>query len=159
MTINDWGVIIALLLSGAALVLELRRWIEGKPNLSLSVMAEAKTFPDDDGRKKLVMTVTNRGSLPTTITQMVAFYSRSPIHKLFSRYFSTGIVNNPSQIQPIPFEIDINRMWHGVLYYNEELLKVRKKGQLYVGVFASHMKQPTLIRVREPKPLPEKTFD
>ncbi len=117
MSLSDWGVIIALTFSGAALALELRRWIESKANLNLRVMADAVTFPEDDGQKKLALTVVNQGSVPTTITHMVAFYSHSRVHHFFGRFYSTGVVNNPSQTQRIPYEIGVNQSWHGMMVY------------------------------------------
>lgn len=166
MTINDWGVIIALVISSAALALELRRWAESKPKLKLSVMASMRTFPDDDGQKKLSLTVVNRGSMSTTITHMIGFTSPSKFHrhfgfqrgwwhKMFPKYTATGLVGQHPLSSPVPHEIGTNQSWRGVMVYDDETLEARKKGQLYVGVYASHTEKEYLIRVREPAEIRE----
>jgi hypothetical protein len=143
MTASDWIAVIALIISSGALALEIRRWFESQPRLHLSVMGDAITFPDDDGKPKLVLSVINRGGVPTMLTHMVAFTYRSHWARLRGKTDITGLVNSDR----IPAELGVNKTWLGTMYYDENTTAARLKGLLYVGVIASHKSGEVLIRV------------
>ena len=65
----------ALFVSACVFALELRRWFGEGVRLSLSIMVGARIIGglERDDRKYLSVTVTNRGSVPTTITHIVLF--------------------------------------------------------------------------------------
>ena len=140
---SDWIALVALIIASGAFALELRRWFESGPSLSLSVMSDAVSFPADDGRPKLALNVINRGNVPTTLTHMVAFVYKSRWHKLRRKAEMEGLVTSTA----IPAEVGVNKMWLGLMIYNETTTKAREAGQLYVGVIASHASGPFLVRV------------
>jgi hypothetical protein len=143
MAMSDWFSGIALAISAAALGLEFRRWFETGPKLKLSVMADAVSFPNDDGKPKLALTVINRGSEPTMLTHMIAFVYPSRWRRFRRRPEQAGVVNNPT----IPAELKANAYWIGTMIYNDDLKASREKGHLYVGVISSHSDRNYLVRV------------
>ncbi len=155
MTTSDWIAALALLVSGAALGLEVRRWFETKPRLRLSVMGDAIQFPADDREPKLALNVINRGSSPTTLTHMVTFVYPSRWKRWRNKPTFAAVVNSPT----IPFELGANKSWTGLMVYSPETSKARADGTLYVGVIASHTDRYSLQRVPPEKSnVPKKTI-
>jgi hypothetical protein len=146
MMISDWISIVALGVSSGALALNIRGWLASGPHLHLSVIADAVEFPRGDGKPKLALFVTNRGDEPTTLTHMVAFIYRSRWAKARRRKAFAAIVNSPT----IPAEVGINKTWSGLMLYGDKVTEARTKGQLYVGVFASHTNREFVVRVPPP---------
>lgn len=150
MTMSDVTALVAIVISAGALTLELRRWFDSGPKLHLSLIADGMLMPGDDGVAKLFITVTNRGDTPTTITHMICF-AQWPWWQFWQRKpIMTGIVN--SSIQPIPYEVGVNRSWMGRLNYDDTLDAYRAKGQLYVGVIANHSGRQYLKLVPPKRP-------
>lgn len=143
---GQWASYLALLVSGGALALEVRRWIESGVRLRLSLMADAIEFPDDDGQKKAVLTVENYGSAPTTLTHFVVYTYQSVFHRLLRKPKLSGFVNTVS-LQKLPHKLDLAGIWMGRLNYDDRILEFRNKGQLYLGVMGTHRKNPILIKV------------
>src|SRR5688572_17511487 len=121
---SDWLSAFALVIAGGALALEVRRWFETGPRLRLSLMADAETYPPDDGKPKLILHVTNRGDTPTTLTHMVTYRYRSIFHRWLKKQSSAGIVLSPAVIAGMenpPVELGVNKVWHGAMAYKKEL--------------------------------------
>lgn len=135
--------LVALLLSGFALALEVRRWVESGVHLNMSILADAVGIPEDDGQPKLAVTVTNRGTTPTTITHFMAFAYRSVIHRVLKRSYFQGWIPSSN----LPSEVDVNGLWHGIMYYDADLSDARTKGHLYIGIASSHSNRTYLKRV------------
>ena len=147
MDFSNWVSLAALAIASGALALEVRRWRESGPRLHLSCMADAVTFPDDNGEPKLALTVINRGAAPTTLTHMVGYIYKSPWQRIRHHPSTAGVVaaNN------IPFQLGVNQTWIGMMTYNEKTSDARKKGHLYVGVISAHSSGHFLVRVPPPK--------
>ena len=141
------------------MALEVRRWIESGVRLHLSVIADANEFPKDDGKEKLVLSVINRGSTPTTIRLFVAYAYKSLIHRVLNKSYFEAFVGNPT-VQPLPFELGTNKSWMGILNYTDKLKMARGKGQLLVGVACTHSGKIFLKRVpTQTAQLPSKEID
>jgi hypothetical protein len=155
MEVSDWAALLAMLISAGALALEVRRWFEGGPRIYVTVMANAKTVPADDGRPKFLIIVTNKGDVSTTITHMVMYSYRSQIHRIFGKPYESGFIPNPSihaGLSGLPYELGINKQWAGGAYYDDELKESRRKGHLYVGVHATHSNGRFLAKVPATEP-------
>lgn len=149
--------ILSAIISAGSLFLEIRRWFEAGPKIHISLIADALQFPEPvDPQPMLVITVTNRGDTPTTITHMIAF-AQHPTWQIWRRKpMMTGVVN--TTMQPIPFEVGVNKYWMGRLNYDAELRSYRANHQLYVGVICSHSRRNFLKRVpRAKRDIPTET--
>ncbi len=147
----DWIAVLALVVGGGALGLEIRRWVESGPRLRLNVMADAVMAPEDDGKPKAALWVTNRGSAPTTITHMVVFTYPSRWGRFRRRPDMQGIIPDAKT----NVELGVNKQWMGLLYYDAKLTEARRQGKLYVGVIASHASGPYLTRIPAEKWTPK----
>jgi hypothetical protein len=146
MTTSEWLSVIAIMISSGGLSIQLRNWLMSKPQLHLSVMAEALSFPDDDRGTRAALTVINRGGEPTLLTHMIAFTYDNWWNRLRGKPTMTGIINSPH----IPARLDVNATWMGMMFYTDDLRKDMRDGKLYIGVIASHSNRQFLIRVRPP---------
>lgn len=150
MQTSDWIASFALVVSGGAFALELRRWFASGPKLILSVMADAMAIPNEGDDPFLVLTVTNRGDTPTTITHMIGLRYENWWQRWRNRPQNAGIVN--TSIMPIPHSLGVNQSWMGRMNYNEPTNEWRSKDQLYIGVNASHSDKYFVIKVPKKKP-------
>jgi hypothetical protein len=141
-------------------VLELRRWFEEGIRLSMSVMADAKLFGGvtRDENTYIAITVTNRGTAPTTITHMVLynypnrlslFLSKCPrfVRQWFKKHRPGTFVVNPTPM-PLPHVLEPGRNWNGMAVHTPELAQMIKGGRLFVGVIGSHSNKTLFRRVR-----------
>jgi hypothetical protein len=119
-------------------------------------MPDVEIYPQDDGVSKLALNVTNRGDTPTTITHMIVYKYRSWFHRWRTKPHFTAIVPNPvmpGMVGTLPYELGLNKYWLGVLNFGE-LSEAREKGELYVGVIASHSNRNFLVHVPPRKDIP-----
>jgi hypothetical protein len=155
--ITDWWTIsiaaYAAIVATGALALELRRWFESGPRLSIQVMPEMKTFnmPGTEGNTYLFTNVANRGNAPTTITHFALCDYGSWFRRLRSKSIWTAVVPHPSPPgipSNIPHTLQPGEIWCGMARHDSELKNRMAGGQLHVIVYASHADKPMYKRVR-----------
>jgi hypothetical protein len=138
----------AAVVATAALALEVRRWIESGPRLSLSLMAPGIVVGGDDDREFIFATVANRGSMATTITHYGFLEFASWWRRLRNRSSWSAIVKEPEYgAGPLPFILEPGRRWTGGATLQGELIGRANSGYLYVAIHHSHSARPTLKRV------------
>jgi hypothetical protein len=143
----------AAIVATAALALEIRRWVESGPRLSLSVMAPAVVAGDDDNREFIFVGVTNRGSMATTITHFGFLEFSSWWRRFRNRASWSAIVPHP-QYAPVefPYVLEPGTRWNGGAVLQDEVLEKANRGNLYVAIHHSHRSRPALRRVVLSKP-------
>jgi hypothetical protein len=146
----------AAIVATGALALEVKRWFESGPRLSIDVMAEAKTFniPGTEGDTFVAATVSNRGNAPTTITHFALYDYRSRLGSLRRTPHWAALVASGHHT-PIPAALPPGEVWHGVARHNDELKQRIKAGWLYVVICASHSDKPVMKRICPPTTPPE----
>jgi hypothetical protein len=153
----------ALFVSACVFALELRRWFDEGVKLSMSVMADAMLIGSgrEDRNTYLSVSVTNRGSAPTSITHMVLYNypSRSAqyIPNWLTRWMKgqrprTSIVTNTGAPGPLPYVLQPGHNWVGMATHTPELEQMIEAGRLYVGIIGSHSDRTLFRRVRRWKP-------
>jgi hypothetical protein len=144
----------AALVSTAVFVLEIRRWIESGPRLSISLMTNAQFLGQEDQPAFVLVNVFNRGSLPTTITNLSLHYYWYPFHRYLGLRERRMMVvldpRVPGNQQATPQLIKPGETWSGAVDRNAEFLEMARTGCLYVGVTASHADKPKLHRIVMP---------
>jgi hypothetical protein len=153
----DWPIgtaIYAAVVATGALALEIRRWVESGPRLSISVMPEAEMYnlPGMEGRPWLFATVTNRGNAPTTITHFGLRYYGTWLDRIRSKPTWRGVVLHPHPIGTatnIPKTVQPGEIWQGGALHDGFEGKIGE-GFLYVEIYASHANKPAIKRVRMP---------
>lgn len=151
MEASDMVAIAALIIASAAFGLEVRRWFEAGVRLRLSIMPDVLRFPKEDDKKRLCLTVINRGLAPTTISHFIAFGYKTPLHRLLKKGYLNALINQDADAEPLPKHLAANTSWLGVMVYTAQIEEIRAKGQLYVGIVAHHRNKMYLTKVPKPK--------
>lgn len=147
----------AAVVSTGALALEVRRWFESGPRLAMTVIPEAQQVggPVRDDRVFVSVRVTNRGTQPTTVTNLGFVEFRRPWLRYFDRRTSrAAIVPMPGavpQYQP-PYLLQPGTEWTGMASYDDALREWVATDRPYVAVWTSHRSKPLLARlVKQPQ--------
>ncbi len=161
MELIEWTAVIAIIMSAASLGLEVRRWFETGPRLSISLLADAETFPEADGKTYFLVTMSNRGDRATTIDAFALMSWESRFHKHLRRNASWNAVIAPDpRSSPLPDRLEVGGQWKGICRHGTDLEERRKTGALYAAVYASHRRRPYLIRFPSEAPEnPKKLFE
>jgi hypothetical protein len=161
---TDWWTIIiaayAAIVATGALALEIRRWFESGPRLSLHIMPKTEMInaPGTEGNTYLFATVTNRGSAPTTITHFELCDYGSWFGRLRSKPTWRSLVLHPHpspHVSNLPAITQPGQIWQGMALYEHDLEKRIEGRWLYVMIHASHTDKPTSKRVRRPAKPPK----
>jgi hypothetical protein len=163
---TDWWTngtaIYAAIVATFALALEMRRWFESGPRLTITVAPEMVLInvPGTEGNTYLFATVTNRGNTPTTISGFHLFDYENWLNRLRSKpkwavailhpHPQPHVVNVPKVVQP-------GEVWEGAALYEGDLKARIRRGWLYVIIYASHTDKPVRKRVRPRPKLPADT--
>lgn len=161
MTLTTSIALYAAIVSTVSLTLSARKWLITGPRLVLSVMPRGKAIggAGQDDNEYVVLTVTNRGDLATTLTTMAAFRYHSIFHRWRRRPFWAAIVANPAITggQNAPYLISPGDRWMGMAKYDDKLLELAKSGKLFIAIHASHSNRPFVKKVRWSETAAEKT--
>ena len=151
LTTTDATAIYAAIVATGALALEIRRWFESGPKLTLTLMPNAKLFGgiESDENEYLCARITNRGDRPTTITNFALHQYRSLIHRLLNRAFRAAIVPRPQVVGGValPHVLQPGTEWTGMAIYNAELIDWARTGELFVAIYSSGFRRPTKRKV------------
>ncbi len=143
--------IYAAIISTGALALEIRRWFESGPRLSLLMIPVAQTRGGiSDENRYLHITVSNRGAMPTTLTNFCLFQYKTIFHRWMQRPERAAVVPNTERLggNPLPYVIVPGTDWHGATTYDQGLKDWALTGRLFVGVVSSHHHRARLKKVR-----------
>lgn len=166
--LQDWGMWVAIYAAFVAtgtLFLEVRRWVEGRPRLHLSVMQHAQlvNVPGiDPDNTYLSVSVSNRGALPTTLTHFAFIEFPNPWVYLCRlpgfwacvrrKHKRLAVVVDPSLRgavgERLPYELSPGGRWSGFALQDEKLDAWIAEDRLYLGILANHSDRPTLVRLR-----------
>ncbi len=164
-TISLWALGVAggsLIVAASLLILEVRRWFDEGVRLSVSVMVDAQFIggPKKDDNTYIAVTVTNRGSSPTTITHLVlcnypsrlAHQLPAHLHRYFKRLRPQTFVVMHQGNMPLPHVLEPGRNWHGLALHTPDLNRMIDEGRLDVGIVGSHSDKTLFKHVRRWKP-------
>lgn len=147
----------AAIVGTGALFLEIRRWRESGARLSLSLMADAQIVGDGRIEEKglIVANVTNRGDMPTTITNLGILRFENFFQRLRDRPAESYIILHPQlEGHPpvIPSEVGPGRLWMGIARPRPDVIPNLRNGEYYIAVYGSHRRQPTVARIPAEEP-------
>jgi hypothetical protein len=135
----------AAIVATGAFFLEVRRWMETGPRLRISVTSDMMLIggDDDEDARYVMVSVTNIGSSPTTITHMVLGDFENLWSFLRGKRRWATIVPYPNknmQAPNIPYLLMPGTQWTGLaqLRSDTDLPRRRVNGWAYAGVHCSH---------------------
>lgn len=155
---EGWGIgvaIYAAIVATGALFLEIRRWVESGPRLYITVSPNMQRFPLTDNKKYVMVFVSNRGSSPTTLTNLVLKRYDNHWQRLRDKPSEQMIVPHPIIIGTdegrIPCELAPGSRWVGAMNRDDTMLQCLNSGRYFVAVYATHKERSTVKRLPRPK--------
>jgi hypothetical protein len=131
----------------------------------MSILPDAKLIGgvQVDKNAYLSVTVTNRGSAPTSITHMVLYNYQSRLAQYFPRLLTryrwmkkrrpqTFVINTIGVPGPVPYVLQPGHTWVGMATHTPDLEQMIEAGRLYVGIIGSHSDKTLFKRVQRWKP-------
>ena len=148
---TDATAIYAAIVATGALALEIRRWFESGPKLTLTVISQAKLYGGEvkDDREYLSVRVTNRGDRPTTITNLTLQQFPNLYRKHRHRASRLAVVIKPEGEwgHSLPHLLEPGAEWMGMAAYDAKLIEWAKTRELYASIHSSHSRWPIHKRV------------
>ena len=111
----------------------------------------AKDLPDG----QIVLIVTNQGSAPTTITQMVMLEFPTLLRRLRIRPARNAFIPSPQlpgYPSNIPGELAPAHQWFGMSNDPALTCPDARNGKFYLGIYATNHDRPYLIKIPAAKP-------
>lgn len=156
MTSDNWIAIYAAIVATGALALEVRRWFESGPKLT--VQATTGMVMIGNGKRGdglLVVTVINRGDAPTTIKSLGMIEYPNFWAWLRNRPTRAFVIADPSQRFPLPHLLAPGAQWTGIGPDRPELTGDIQTGTMWVDVGTTDRARPYLVRIPKRRPRPE----
>ena len=158
-----WVAVYAAIVATGVLFLEVRRWIESGPRLYLTASTNMLFIGGGaydksvENSRYVSVLVLNRGSLPTTITNLCLLQYDNWWRRFRYKSSRSAVVNNPSLgwtgSGQIPYMLEPGGQWTGFIPQNAELNEWIDAGHLYAAIFTTHQDRPMTTRLRmRPKP-------
>lgn len=144
----------AAIVATGALALEVRRWFEGRPSLIVTAAPGMMTY-GIKGRQDgpyVMVTVTNRGNAPTTVTHLVIHEYANLWKRWRRQQGETYYISNPtipgSAIGKLPTILEPGRLWMAAFDDDNKAREWLASGRFYVAIYATHSDSPALTRLR-----------
>jgi hypothetical protein len=153
MKIENWIAIYAALVGTIALSLELRRWFESAPRLSVNITPNGMVIgggPEFDERNLVIVNVVNCGTIPILITSLDLYEMPSWWRRRLKRPTRFFAIPNPQlrgYPSNLPGELDTAQRWTGAIRERPDVIPDLHNGAFYVAVRISHHKRPYLRRI------------
>jgi hypothetical protein len=143
----------AAIVATGALALEVRRWFESGVHIKIDAAADMVLInvPDlePDG-SWVVVTVTNVGTSPVTITTLGIRRYRTRLHWIFRKPTGHGVVVNPDlpgHVPSIPRLLNPGERWQGFMKQTAQISTEINAEIFQVGVWCADRKSPRVRRV------------
>ena len=158
-TLTDAIAIYAAVVATFVLVWDIVKfWRTGKPKIvvtmatNIIIVGGVGPLVIGGPPKHFRITITNRGDVGTTLTNLTLVAYRTRFHRLKKRSsLFNAVANNPNTAQPMPMVLGPNHTWTGLIRQESELVTHAKNSAFYFEVWCSHTDKPTVVRVRLPK--------
>ena len=156
MDASSWVAIYAAIVGTGALALEVRRWVESGPRLSIAVMPEAALSTDrgKEIKRYLVVTVRNRGNAATTLTHLEIRRMENLNERIRGKPSKQYVVMRPEppgSPPVLPSVLEPGRQWMGMALPDAEMRDEIASGHMYVAIHGSHSERPTIKKIPVPK--------
>ena len=149
----DWTLTIAVyaaVVATMAILWDAYKWKHAGPKLLLRLNTgiQSINMPEHEGKTLMMVTATNRGDRPTTITHFSIHHYDSWWSYVRRQAVYNAVVNTWGlSVQPTPYVLAPGAVWTGLADQTKDVERMAKKGRLYVSVTHSHSKDAILMRV------------
>lgn len=147
----------AALMATGVFIIEIRQWLESRPRVFLKITTDLAMPNNTEGIDKIMsVSVTNRGSVTTTIQNMFTREYDSWWQRTFTKKtVRLGAIFNAkfpnSNEGELPHAIQPGAEWRGMLEQTSELETKIANGRVYVSIYFTHKDKPITKRIKRKK--------
>ncbi|MGV2050245.1 hypothetical protein ACQZ48_09175 [Agrobacterium sp. 22-209-1] len=152
MNASDWAAVYAAIVATGALALEIRRWFESGPKISVRANPDM-TLIGQGGVEQtnlLVVNAVNRGDAPTTITHFCLLEYPNIWAKWRNKASQTFVVLHPQMPgHPpiIPTMLGSGQEWTGMAHPREDVTGDIRTGKMWAAIYTTSRGRPYTARV------------
>lgn len=155
MTASDWAAWLGAVTGVFSLAWQIVRWYREGPRLLVRVAPNMLPYPDDGGGPRVLIMVTNIGTVTTTLTHLVlvefsSWYSK----RRFRPAKSWLTMHDPTFGHSLPHELNPGQQFMGGIRRDASLGALISGGKLHVGIY--HAFAPTRPVLAHVEPSTEK---
>lgn len=146
-----WVAVYAAIVATGTLYFQIRRW---GPRPHLTVSPNSRTFPLSDKQLYVMVKVSNRGSLATTINAHCVHIYDNWWKKFRRQPSKSGVVREPQlpfNLKSLPHVLEPGEEWSGFITQSGDFEKWAESGRLYVAIYTSHTSRPIVKHVKQVK--------
>jgi hypothetical protein len=106
-----------------------------------------------DPKSYVLVKASNVGDRPTTITNLGGMRFDTWWHAYISRRKpgTAFVVNEPSQVQRIPYRFEVGDQWMGMVEQTDDLVRDARQGYLFMILYTSNVGKGHRVRLLVPK--------
>jgi hypothetical protein len=160
MSAEAWVAGYAAIIATGALALEIRRWFESGPKISVSVSPDMEMVGGIGSKVTgiLFVTAVNTGDTPTTITNLTieeraTLWGRMRRKKTRSFILPDPRVNGAGH--GLPYVLRPGEQWNGLGQDPKTVISDVRSGRFRACVYTSHRKRPYRARIAPEHALPK----
>ncbi|WP_417278406.1 hypothetical protein [Celeribacter sp.] len=164
MDTTEWIAVYAAIVATGALALEVRRWFESGPRISLRIQPDMITVGAglNSSDSFVVATVRNRGSAPTTLTNLAMVKYESRFYRWTRKRGQHYVVPKPDfpgSATTIPYVLEPGTQWQGFIRRNGQLFEHFEDGTVVIEVYCSDRDKPYRKRIARKKKAASKIIE
>ena len=151
---NVWGIWVAIyaaIVATGALFLEIRRWVESGPRLHLTTSPNMQILPSIDEKSYVMVFVSNRGSVATTITNLGLRRYDNWWEKFRKKPSEDLIITHPTipgtDVGKLRHVLKPGSIWMSAMDQDHKMTERLNSGRFYVAVYVSHRNSPIVKRL------------
>lgn len=148
----------AAIIATLVLIWDIVKWASTRARLRVRVKYDMETFnlgPRKlQGKKFVLVTVTNVGSKPTTVQMLGLGSYANWLAKLIVKRSRASVIIQPildARMQSLPHRLDHGDEWTGIIAQNNELQDWANSEKLYAEIYHSLGKRPVRARINIPE--------
>lgn len=128
------------------------KWLASGAKIDVSASLDMKMIGGAAPDPKTYVSVTayNVGDRPTTITNLGGMYFNSWWRAYITKRKpkTAFIINQPSQVQRIPYRFDVGDQWMGLVEQTDDILEMAKDGYLFLILYTAQSGRGHRVRVK-----------
>ncbi|WP_047508035.1 MULTISPECIES: hypothetical protein [unclassified Rhizobium] len=150
----DWIAIYAAIVATGALSLEIRRWFESGPKISITANPGMSIIGAGglEAEDLLVVKATNRGDAPTTITHLCLLEYSNTLQRWRDKASKQFVILHPQlpgYPSVIPYVLKVGEQWTGIGHDRTDVTGDVQSGNMWAGIYTTDRRRPYLVRIKK----------
>lgn len=142
----------AAIVATTVLAWDMVKWLRSGARLVIHIAPDMTVMGDSEreGITYILVTATNVGSAPTTVTILALEHYRNFLTRMRGKRDFSAFITRPQVTQhlPLPHVLKPGEEWSGLITQEKEVIEKSKDGLLYAAIYHSIGRKPVRGRIR-----------